>query len=203
MSGAKVTVTAWTVQRIGAEAWLDLYSARVPFEQFHRDTFWAERELGAELKALRRAGARVLRVTLNATGGAISYCNGIARAIADWKGPKRLLIAGQCASAATLILCVPEWDDTAITPGSTVMIHRPRVEIYARKDGLWGWIGERQRASAERTMAKMYANWTGADRETVAGWMDGKTFSTQQAVAVHLCGRAITRWQWEKEDTKP
>lgn len=199
---AKVGVLRWRIERRGDVARIAVTSEKVPFEQYHRDTFWAERTLKGELNALRKEGVRRLKVTVDSAGGSVAYGNGIARAIADWKGRKTLLIDGHCYSAATLILCVPRWDDTAITRRSVVMIHRPRVDVFGhgKTSGLWRWIGQKQKASAEKTFVKIYMDWTGANRETVEGWMAGKTFSAEQAVSLGLCGRIAERSQWDKED---
>ena len=200
---SKVGVLTWTAEKRGAAARITVGSARVPFAQYHQDATWAERTLGAELKALRAAGVRRLDVLLDSSGGSVAYANGIARALDKWSGRKRLLIDGACHSAATLILCVPTWDDTAITSRSNVMIHRPRVEIFRRgaASGLWRWIGQRQKESTIKIFIKLYMDRTGADRETVGGWMAGKTFNPEQAVAVGLCGRIAARADWEKEGT--
>lgn len=199
----KVGVFTWriSVQKPGTTAEIDIRSERVGMAEFHRDPFWAERAFGEELKALRRAGVSALDVLLDSTGGSVAYANGIAGALGSWKGPKRLLIDGRCLSAATLILCIPKWDDAAITYRSMVMIHKPRTEIFAKdRTGLWRWIGEKQKERTVKIFRDIYMGRTGVDRATAEGWLaSGKTFRADQAVAVGLCDRLAGRAEWLKE----
>lgn len=80
-----------------------------------------------------------------------------------------------CASAATLIACLPGAHVT-MTEGGEYMIHNP-------KSGAWGEAkdleaGAKRLRNTEADSASIYARKSGQSEETVRGWMNAETWMT-------------------------
>ena len=140
-----------------------------------------------------------LDVIVDSAGGVTQSALGIAQALTGWRQSKRLLIDGQCSSAATLILCMPKWDSVAITNRSRITVHSPRVTSYARgkKTGAFRLLGETRGTSGKR-FAKLYARRTGRKMDEVRQWIeDGRTFTAAEACMVGFADEMMPRTMWE------
>ena len=87
----------------------------------------------------------------------------------------KISIEGMCASAATLIACLPGAHVT-MTEGGEYMIHNP-------KSGAWGEAkdleaGAKRLRNTEADSASIYARKSGQSEETVRGWMNAETWMT-------------------------
>lgn len=187
----------------GLTVQVNIGSRQISMDEFNRNPFYTETALRSDLRSLRRAGVQNLDVIIDSTGGSVGYANGIARALSGWRGKLRCLIDGRCASAATLVAFIPDME-VSITPFSSITIHKPRTEVYAhKKSGLWAFIATKQEAKSTELFKEIYMNRSGADAETAEQWLNGKTFSANQAVTVGLCDRVVTRAEWMKEGSSP
>jgi len=115
-------------------------------------------------------------------------------------GSVRILIDGQCGSAATVVAFAP-YNNRAvfITPSSRVYIHNPKIYQYTRTDGIWGMIERVGTSVTISTIRKLYSYRTGRKRGEIREWMDeGKHFTAQEAVDVGFCDGIMTRTDFEK-----
>ncbi|MBR2800326.1 MAG: ATP-dependent Clp protease proteolytic subunit [Oscillospiraceae bacterium] len=174
----------------------------VPVTEIKAVECGTEPKLKRELRRLRHElGVTRLDVVIDCRGGSVAVANGILRALDKWKGRKRCLIDGSCCSAATIIAFGPEWQ-VAITPGSHVMIHKPRLEHWTRRGtGLWEMLVKLPMSSTVELMRNVYAHKTGRLESEVAEWIEqGRSFSAAQACVFGLCDEMLSRTDWEKRE---
>lgn len=128
------------------------------------------------LKDARAKGVKNLNVRINSPGGDVNQAIAI-RTILMNSGMDEIKISieGMCASAATLIACLPGARVT-MTEGSEYMIHNP-------KSGAWGEAKDleataKRLRNTEADSASIYARRSGQSEETIRGWMNAETWMT-------------------------
>lgn len=167
------------------EAEAMLYGEIVPdYGKWYKENYPENKsaaDFDKEIKDIKRAGAKKLRLRINSPGGVVHQAVAM-RAILTNAGfdEIRILIEGMCASAATILASIPG-ARVSISPGSEYMIHNP-----------WSWaIGnaedmEREAEhlrSLEATTRGFYTARTGQTDEQVKEWMDAETwFNADDAV---------------------
>ena len=128
------------------------------------------------LKDARAKGVKNLNVRINSPGGDVNQAIAI-RTILMNSGMEEIGISieGMCASAATLIACLPGARVT-MTEGGEYMIHNP-------KSGAWGEAKDleamaKRLRNTEADSASIYARRSGQSEETIRGWMNAETWMT-------------------------
>ncbi len=128
------------------------------------------------LKDARAKGVKNLNVRINSPGGDVNQAIAI-RTILMNSGMDEIKISieGMCASAATLIACLPGARVT-MTEGGEYMIHNP-------KSGAWGEAKDleataKRLRNTEADSASIYARRSGQSEETIRGWMNAETWMT-------------------------
>ena len=141
-------------------------------------------------------------VVINSAGGLLASAWALADILNDTAKdkPVRILIAGQCSSAATMVAFGCDAKSVDITPGSCVMIHVPKAAQY--KPGAANslkFLDKIVKLETVSAMVSVYKSATGKDRKTIKAWMEeGKRFSAIEAVDAGFCGRIISQAEWEK-----
>ena len=153
-----------------------------------------------------------LDIIINSPGGVATSGMGLMGAVVQnlrrrWRHFEdhiRILIDGQCSSAATAMLgiCAPVY----ITPGGRVYIHSNKIVTYKGHGSSWSIIATRAGSKQVRgwlesvyklrikSMSKK--KW---DKKLIRGWMEtGKGFSAAEAVEAGLAGGIMTRAEFDK-----
>lgn len=128
------------------------------------------------LKQARAGGARNLTLRINSGGGSVWQAVAM-RTMLMGCGMERITVCveGLCASAATLLACVPG-TRVQMAEGSMYMIHNPASIA-------WGTADELEKAAAmlrksEGDIRKIYAGRCGKDDEEIKSLMDAETWMT-------------------------
>lgn len=136
---------------------------------------------------------------IDCAGGAVESALGLADALESFDRPVRVLITGQCSSAATLVAYNPRTESVSIVPGGYIVIHMPKIDRYTNRKGVWSVVSRLGNASTVHLMQATYASKTGRPRKTVREWMEQeRRFNAQEAVDAGLADGIEQRWTWEK-----
>lgn len=172
-------------------------SVDVPPDKLLRNAYEYESRFRAELD---QAGPfQRLDMIVNSPGGSIASASGMTAAVAEavkrYGAKIRVLISGECSSAATLLIyelpfkALPVY----ITPGSHIMIHMPKTERWTKSGGSWSLLAKAAKAATVSTMISVYRARTRRTRQEIRGIMEsGKTFSPGEAVAYGLCDEVLS-----------
>lgn len=139
------------------------------------------KDFDAMLKDAKAKGARRLNLRINSGGGSV-YQAVAMRAMVMSAGFDRVTvnIEGLCASAATLLTCVPG-ANVRMHGGSMYMIHNPLSAVYGSASDM-----EREAEvlrKMEGDFADIYAQRSGKDAQDVRALMDAETwFTAREAV---------------------
>lgn len=141
-----------------------------------------------------------LDLIIDSAGGALSSAEGITKAIADLaKCPIRVLIDGQCSSAATLVAMAADKGQLMITPRSSVFIHMPKTYGIRRQGGavqLYERLGKLVAVNTLITVYRSRLKWPRRDiRQMIR---DSRRFTAREAVEAGLCDAICERWIFEK-----
>lgn len=139
------------------------------------------KDFDAMLKDAKAKGAKRLNLRINSGGGSV-YQAVAMRAMLMSAGFDSITvnIEGLCASAATLLACVPD-ATVRMHGGSMYMIHNP-------SGGVWGNASDMEHEAEilrkmEADFADMYAQRSGKDAQNVRALMDAETwFTAKEAV---------------------
>lgn len=133
-------------------------------------------------EALKKvSGAKRLDVRINSAGGSVYQAVAMRTMLMQHKAEeKNVYIEGLCASAATLLACLPG-AQVHMAQGSMYMIHNPSVCACGDAEEL---------TKAAETLKKLegsfydiYTAQTGKDRAQVKNWMDAESwFTAEEAV---------------------
>lgn len=136
-------------------------------------------------------------LVINSGGGLALSAGGLEKAIEAQKVPVRLLITGQCASAATwLLMCT---DDRAIVPGGSVLVHMPKKLRIEKEKGVYRLRWSVSNALTLSGLVGLYKHLTGRNKKQILAWMnEGKRFTAPEAVAEGFVRRIVPRYEWEK-----
>ena len=142
------------------------------------------------LKDLAELDADEITVRINSPGGIVSEAIAIRTALNKHPAVKKIDIEGCCASAATLIACLPG-AHVRIAKGAEYMIHRCMAGIYGNQDRLKSALQSCE--NTDRQMADIYAARTGKTAEECMALMKAETWMTpEDAVAEGFADEIIS-----------
>ena len=140
---------------------------------------WEPEDLSASdfdkrIKDAKAMGVRNLNVRINSPGGDVFQAVAM-RSMLMSSGIESVSISieGLCASAATLIACVPGAHVT-MSEGSQYMIHNPRSAIYGEARDMEKCAKRLKAIAAD--CAGIYAQKNGRDEAEIQQWMDDETW---------------------------
>lgn len=142
---------------------------------------WSDSDISAMdfdkmLKEAKAKGVKNLTIRINSPGGDVNQAIAMRTMLMNSGMDEiNICIEGMCASAATLIACLPGAHVT-MAEGGEYMIHNP-------KSGAWGEAkdleaGAKRLRNTESDSASIYARKSGQSEETVRGWMNAETWMT-------------------------
>lgn len=125
---------------------------------------------------IAKANGQPIRVVINSPGGEVFAGAAIYNALLQYEGRKTVRIDGVAASMASVIAMVG--DEIHMSPGSTMMVHRPSV-------GAWGNVEELEKAiemlkAIEETILPIYEERTGLSRDEVFALLDAETWMSPE-----------------------
>lgn len=131
-----------------------------------------------------------LELHVDSPGGDTFGGFSMANLLKTHRGPKTCVVDGECSSAATFpaLAC----DRVLMRPLSMMLIHHPWVQGAS---GTAAALDKHiQTLDAMSSMCvELYRNKTGADEQTVRGWMAADAYLTpQQALQMRLCDEILT-----------
>lgn len=142
------------------------------------------------IKDAKAKGAKKLHLRINSPGGVV-YQAVAMRAMLMTSGFDEITasIEGLCASAATLLVCVPGLKAT-IAEGSSFMIHNPSSIVWGTAKDL------RHEADVLEKIEKdchgIYADRTGKSEDEIKAMMDKETWMTaKEAVKAGFCDKLL------------
>lgn len=139
-----------------------------------------------------------LDLIIDSHGGLTESALGMLDVLEGLDRPIRVLIDGQCSSAATLIAFGAVVGEVCITPGSSVYVHLPKIGQYKREGGVWTVMRKLGTMSSLHLFAGTYAARSRQSKQVWKRYMEeGATFRAQEAISVGLCDRIMDRWIWE------
>lgn len=124
-----------------------------------------------QLKALGEIDELTIRI--NSFGGVVSEAIAIRTQLMKHPARKTVDIEGECASAATLIACLPG-AKVRMSKGSEYMIHRARMGARGTEDDLLSAYNSLVNIDSE--MSEIYAERTGKSPEECAALMKAETW---------------------------
>ena len=142
------------------------------------------------IKDAKAKGAKKLHMRINSPGGSV-YQAVAMRAMLISSGFEEITasIEGLCASAATLLVCIPGLKST-IAEGSSFMIHNPSGMVWGTAKNL------RHEAEVLEKIEKdchgIYASQTGKSEDEIKDMMDKETWLTaKEAVKAGFCDKLL------------
>lgn len=142
---------------------------------------------------IAKANGNPIRIIINSPGGECFAGAAIYNALREYKGRKTVRVDGVAASMASVIAMVG--DEIYMSPGSTMMIHRPSV-------GAWGNVEDLKKAinmleALEETIIPIYEQRTGLSKDEVFALLDAETWmSAEKAVELGFADKL-------EDDTQP
>ena len=140
---------------------------------------WTEADISALdfdklLKDAKSKGAKKLFIRINSPGGDVNQAIAMRTMLLN-SGMEEINISieGMCASAATLIACLPGATVT-MSEGSEYMIHNPQTGAYGEAKDLE--TGAKRLRNIEKDAASIYARKCGRSEEDIRKWMDAETW---------------------------
>jgi ATP-dependent Clp protease protease subunit len=158
------------------------------------DSWWGD-EFTPEMvrEELAKANGNPLRIIINSPGGECFAGAAIYNALREYSGHKTVRVDGVAASMASVIAMVG--DEIHMSPGSTMMIHRPSV-------GAWGNVEDLKKAinmleALEETIIPIYEKRTGLSKDAIFELLDKETWmSPTEAIELGFADKL-------EEDTEP
>lgn len=127
---------------------------------------------------LAKANGNPIRIIINSPGGEVFAGAAIYNALLHYPGRKTVRVDGVAASMASVIAMVG--DEIIMSPGSTMMIHRPLVGAYGNVKDLENAI--EMLKAIEDTIIPIYAKRTGLSNEEIFALLEEeKWLSPQEA----------------------
>jgi ATP-dependent Clp protease protease subunit len=149
-------------------------------------SLWSVRGI---VQQLRSAPDAPITLRINSPGGDVQEGFALANALRSHKGRKIAVIEGVCASAATFPACA--CDELHMHAESLLMIHSPWGGTAGDASELESFADVLKKMSD--LMVGMYQRKTGADEETVRGWMSKETWmKPQEAKDAGFCDLIIS-----------
>jgi len=137
---------------------------------------------------LAKANGKEIRIIINSPGGECFAGAAIYNALLQYSGRKTVRVDGVAASMASVIAMVG--DNIQMSPGSTMMIHRPSVMA-------WGNIKNLEKAikmleALEETMIPIYEERTGLSKDEIFTLLDEETWmSPEKAVELGFADSVV------------
>lgn len=128
---------------------------------------------------LAKANGNPIRIIINSPGGEVFAGAAIYNALLQYSGRKTVRVDGVAASMASVIAMVG--DEIYMSPGSTMMVHRPLVGAYGNVKDLEKAI--EMLKAVEDTIIPIYEERTGLSKDEVFSLLDEETWlSPEKAV---------------------
>lgn len=144
---------------------------------------------------LENAQGKPLDIIINSPGGEVFAGAAIYNALARYSGRKTVRVDGVAASMASVIAMVG--DEIIMSPGSTMMIHRPMVGAYGNVNDLNKAIEMLE--ALEETVLPIYMDKTGLSKDEVMELLDKETWmSADKTVELGFADRVDRK---EEEET--
>lgn len=142
---------------------------------------WTEADVSATdfdkmIKDAKSKGAKKLNIRINSPGGDVNQAIAMRTMLMN-SGMESIQISieGMCASAATLISCLPG-SSVSMSEGSEFMIHNPKSA--ARGEAKDFEAAAKRMRNTERECASIYARKSGKTEDEIRAWMDAETWMT-------------------------
>lgn len=130
---------------------------------------------------LAQANGNPIRIIINSPGGEVFAGAAIYNALLQYQGRKTVRVDGVAASMASVIAMVG--DEIYMSPGSTMMVHRPLVGAYGNVKDLEKAIEMLE--AIEDTIIPIYAKRTGLSNDKIFELLDEeKWLSPDEAVGL-------------------
>lgn len=169
---------------------------------------WTEDDMSASdfnklLKEAKDKGASKLYIRINSPGGDVYQAVAMRTMLLGCGMAVTVAIEGMCASAATLLACLPGVP-VRMSAGSEYMIHNPRSFARGQAKDLEA-TAQRLRNSENEFIA-IYAQKSGQAEDAIRKWMDDETWMTaktakergfvdevaeEQPIVASVCGRTM------------
>lgn len=145
------------------------------------DSWWGD-EVTPEFvrnEIKKQANGKPLTIVINSPGGEVFAGAAIYNALRTYEGKKTVRVDGVAASMASVIAMVG--DEIIMSPGSTMMVHRPSVLAWGNAKDLKDAI--KMLEEIEDTILPIYEKRTGKTRDEVFTLLDETTWmSADKAV---------------------
>lgn len=142
---------------------------------------WSEEDVSAidfdkALKDAKAKGVKKLNIRINSPGGDVNQAVAMRTMMLN-SGMEEINISieGMCASAATLLACVPGAHVT-MSEGSEFMIHNPRSGAWGESKELEA--GAKRLRNTESECVAIYARKSGQSEDDIRAWMNAETWMT-------------------------
>lgn len=142
---------------------------------------WTEADISATdfdklLKEAKSKGVTRLTVRINSPGGDVNQAVAMRTMLLNSGMEEiRISIEGMCASAATLIACLPG-AHTSMSEGSEFMIHNPHSGAYGEAKDLEA--SAKRLRNTENECISIYARKSGQSEDDIRQWMNAETWMT-------------------------
>ena len=146
------------------------------------DWKWDDTDISATdfdklLKQAKADGAKRLTLRINSPGGQVFQAVAMRTMLMNSGLEISVMIEGMCASAATLLACVPG-GHVRMAGGSMFMVHNPMSIAYGNADEIDKTVEMLRKMEGD--FHAIYAARTGQDEDTIAAWMNEETWFTAQ-----------------------
>lgn len=142
---------------------------------------WTDADISAAdfdklMKDAKAKGVKRLTVRINSPGGDVNQAVAMRTMLLN-SGMEEIEISieGMCASAATLIACLPG-AHTTMSEGSEFMIHNPQSGAYGEAKDLEA--SAKRLRNTESECISIYARKSGQSEDDIRGWMNAETWMT-------------------------
>lgn len=142
---------------------------------------WTDADISATdfdklMKDAKAKGVKRLTVRINSPGGDVNQAVAMRTMLLN-SGMEEIKISieGMCASAATLIACLPG-AHTTMSEGSEFMIHNPQSGAYGEAKDLEA--SAKRLRNTESECISIYARKSGQSEDDIRGWMNAETWMT-------------------------
>lgn len=198
----------WSIlKRPGGVLQAMITSAEVPPDKLLRDACEYQRRYR---EALKQAGPfDRLDIIIDSPGGAISSAAGMTSAIAEavkaYRASVRVLIDGQCSSAASQMIYELPFKGLKVymTERSRILVHMPKAETWTRSGGSWSCVTKVAKYLTTCTMISVYKARTRQPRSVIRKWMqESKVFRPREAVEVGFADGIMTLAEFQRGEAK-
>lgn len=149
------------------------------------DSDVSARDFDQMLKKAKAEGAEKLTLRINSPGGSVYQAVAMRAMLMSCGMDVEVRIEGLCASAATLLACVPD-THVSIAKGSEYMIHNPWTIVLGNANEIEKEAQHLRQMEGE--LRAFYADRSGKSEEEIQSLMDAETwFTSEDAVKQGFC----------------